>query len=234
MNAKNKKKRIKKYYARNSAQNNANSNAPKKVAEPQVRKYNFDWIRIVAGILVLTALLGASLWSINHTFAEKQAELVEEEKDDFGGVLMVFAYTVPLILACAVPALACIGSKKDAQRKHLIKGLIVAGAIALVILQACPVQIWTLAKQRELCEMLEQKAKDEEDYVYPEYLPSVKDVTLEMQRTVEWTAKGGIGLAVIGVYHAVRYKKLKDGEQDDEIPADELDDDPPDVDWQER
>ena len=39
-------------------------------------------------------------------------------------------------------------------------------------------------------------------------------------------------LAIVGAYQGARYKKLRDGDLDDEIPEDELsDDDLPDVDW---
>ena len=71
----------------------------------------------------------------------------------------------------------------------------------------------------------------EEDFEYPETAPKLKDVTTKMERTVKWTAKAALGLAVVGAYQGVRYKKLRDGDADDEIPEDEIAEDLPDVDW---
>ena len=79
--------------------------------------------------------------------------------------------------------------------------------------------------------MLEQRVEDQEDFIYPENAPKLKDVTTKMERTVKWTAKAMLGLAVVGAYQGVRYKKLRDGDADEEIPEDELADDLPDVDW---
>ncbi len=193
----------------------------------------FDWIRVVLGVLILCVLLAVSLDMINDQFATKQDELIEEKKDDFGWIVITVGYTVPLILACAVPVAMCLGSKKDAQRKHLIKLLIVAGAAVFAIGILCPKQLSDLTKQREFCLVLEERAEEEEDFVYPEDQPSVKEVTLQLQRTVEWTAKAGLGLVIVGAYQGIRYKKLRDGEEDEEVPADELADELPDVDWQE-
>jgi hypothetical protein len=52
-----------------------------------------------------------------------------------------------------------------------------------------------------------------------------------MERTVKWTAKAALGIAIVGVYQGARYKKLRDGDEDEEIPEDEFADDLPDVDW---
>lgn len=210
--------------------------SPKKNENPRqavTSRIGFDWIRVVLGILILSVLLFVSLDMINDQFASKQDELIEEKKDDFGWIVITVGYTVPLILACTVPMIMCLGGKNDAQRKHLIKALIIAGAAVIVIGVICPKQISDLTKKREFCLALEQKADEENDFVYPEDQPSVKEVTLMLQRTVEWTAKAGLGLAVVGAYQGVRYKKLRDGEKDDEIPEDELLDDLPDVDWRE-
>lgn len=194
-------------------------------------RIGFDWIRVVLGILILSVLLGVSLDMINDQFAEVQDKLIEKKMNHFGWIAIVIGYTVPLILACAVPVVMCLGSKKDAQRKHLIKALIVAGAFVIIILCVCPGQIKELTEQREMCLALEEMEETEEDFVYPETQLSVKEVTLLLQRTVEWTAKAGLGLAVVGAYQGVRYKKLRDGDADEKIPEDELADDLPDVDW---
>ncbi len=194
-------------------------------------RIGFDWIRVVLGILILSVLLGVSLNMINDQFAEKQDELIEEKMNHFGWIVIAFGYTVPLILACSVPVVMCLGSKRDAQRKHLIKALIILGSFIIIILIVCPKQIAEFAEQRETCLMLEELEKEHEDFVYPETQLSVEEVTLLLQRAVEWTAKAGLGLAIVGAYQGIRYKKLRDGEADEEIPEDELDDDPPDVDW---
>ena len=128
----------------------------------------------------------------------------------------------------------CAFSKRDAQRKHLIKALIIAGSILIVICIVCPVTISGLLLEKEFCELMEQKADEQEDFMYPEELPSVEEVTLKLQRAVEWTAKAGLGLAVVGTYQGVRYKKLRDGEADEEIPPEETSDELPDVNWVER
>ncbi len=191
----------------------------------------WDVVRVVLGIVVLSILLSVSLNMINDQFAEKQDQLIEEKKKDFGWIVITVGYTLPLAFAAAVPVIACVGSKKNAQRKHLIKGLIVAGAALITFGVLCPGQIKDMVEQREFCQMLEQRVEDEEDFKYPESAPKLKDVTTELERTVKWTAKAALGLAVVGAYHGARYKKLRDGEQDDEIPEDELCDDLPDVDW---
>ena len=69
------------------------------------------------------------------------------------------------------------------------------------------------------------------EYVIPEDAPDKDEVTTEMERAVQWTAEAVISLGVLVAYQGARYKKLKDGDLDDEIPADELSDDLPDVDW---
>lgn len=191
----------------------------------------FDWIRVVLGILILSVLLGVSLNMINDQFAEVQDKLIEKKMNHFGWIAIVIGYTVPLILACTVPVVMCLGSKKGAQRKHLIKALIILGAFVIIILIVCPKQIVELVEQREMCLALEEMEETVEDFVYPETQLTVKEVTLLLQRAVEWTAKAGLGLAIVGAYQGIRYKKLRDGEADEEIPEDELDDDPPDVDW---
>ena len=195
-------------------------------------RMGLDWIRVILGIIILSVLLGASLSMINGKFAEKQAELVEDSKKDFGWVVITVGYTLPLIFACAVPVAMCVGSKRDAQRKHLIKGLIIAGAFVIIFGVVCPKHISDTVKQWEFCKRLEQRVEDEEDFVYPKDQPKVDEVTTEMGRAVKWTAKAALGLAVVGAYQGARYKKLRDGDLDDEIPEDELsDDDLPDVDW---
>jgi queuine/archaeosine tRNA-ribosyltransferase len=73
--------------------------------------------------------------------------------------------------------------------------------------------------------------EQEEDFLYPETAPKLKDVTEKMERTVKWTAKAALGIAIVGVYQGARYKKLRDGDEDEEIPEDEFADDLPDVDW---
>ena len=208
--------------------------SPAKPASPIKRVFDrigFDWIRVILGILILSVLLGVSLNMINDQFAEVQDKLIEKKMNHFGWIAIVIGYTVPLILACSVPVVMCLGSKKDAQRKHLIKALIVLGAFIIVILIVCPKQITDLVEQREMCLALEEMEETVEDFVYPETQLTVKEVTLLLQRAVEWTAKAGLGLAIVGAYQGIRYKKLRDGEADEEIPEDELDDDPPDVDW---
>lgn len=194
-------------------------------------RIGFDWIRVVLGILILSVLLGVSLNMINDQFAAKQDELIEEKMNHFGWIVIAFGYTVPLILACAVPVVMCLGSKRDAQRKHLIKALIILGAFVIVIFIVCPKQITDLVEQRETCLALEEMEETVEDFIYPETQLSVNEVTLLLQRTVEWTAKAGLGLAIVGAYQGVRYKKLRDGDADEEIPEDELADELPDVDW---
>lgn len=193
--------------------------------------FQFDWLRIGLGILVLTVLLAISLNSINGFFAEKQAELTADKKADFGWVAITVGYTVPLILGCAVPVLACIGCKKGDQRKHLIKGLIIVGAAVIVLCGICPLKISTMVKQRELAQSFEDMADEDPEFMIPEDAPDLNEVTTELERVVQWTAEALVGLAVLGTYQGVRYKKLKDGDLDEEVPADELDDDLPDVDW---
>ena len=213
-----------------SENNNASSTNEKK----QVlftKAFWWDVLRVVIGILVLSILLGVSLHMINGKFAEMQDELAEDKKKDFGWIVITVGYTVPLVLAASVPVLACVGAKRDAQRKHLIKGLIIAGAAVIIFGMVCPVKIWTMVKQREFCQMLEQRVEDEKDFIYPENAPRMEDVMTEMERSVKWTAKAALGLAVVGAYQGVRYKKLRDGDLDEEIPEDELADDLPDVDW---
>ncbi len=208
--------------------------SPAKPASPIKRVFDrigFDWIRVVLGILILSVLLGVSLNMINDQFAEVQDKLIEKKMNHFGWIAIVIGYTVPLILACSVPVVMCLGSKKDAQRKHLIKALIVLGAFIIVILIVCPKEITDLVEQREMCLALEEMEETVEDFVYPETQLSVKEVTLLLQRAVEWTAKAGLGLAIVGAYQGVRYKKLRDGDADEEVPEDELADDLPDVDW---
>jgi hypothetical protein len=79
---------------------------------------------------------------------------------------------------------------------------------------------------------LEERVEQEEDFEYPETAPKLKDVMTKMERTVKWTAKAALGLAVVGAYQGIRYKKLRDGDADEEIPEDEISgDDLPDVDW---
>ena len=68
-------------------------------------------------------------------------------------------------------------------------------------------------------------------FEYPETAPKLKDVTTKLERTVKWTAQAALSFAVVGAYQGVRYKKLRGGVQDDEIPEDELADELPDVDW---
>ncbi len=193
--------------------------------------FHFDWLRIGLGILVLTVLLAISLNSINGTFAEKQAELIEDSKKDFGWIAITVGYTVPLILGCAVPVLACIGCKKGDQRKHLIKGLIIAGAAVIVLCGICPLKISSMVKQRELAQSFEDMAAEDPEFIIPEDAPDLEEVTTELERVVQWTAETLVGLAVLGTYQGARYKKLRDGDLDEEIPTDELDDNPPDVDW---
>lgn len=212
-------------------QENISPAKPKSPIKRVFDRIGFDWIRVVLGILILSVLLGVSLNMINDQFAEVQDKLIEKKMNHFGWIAIVIGYTVPLILACAVPVVMCLGSKKDAQRKHLIKALIVLGAFVIVILIVCPKQITDLVEQRETCLALEEMEETVEDFIYPETQLSVKEVTLLLQRAVEWTAKAGLGLAIVGAYQGVRYKKLRDGEADEEIPEDELADDLPDVDW---
>ena len=188
-------------------------------------------IRIAVGIIVLCVLLSSSLDMINDQFANKQAELVEDSKKDFGWIVITVGYAVPLILACAVPALACIGYKNEAKRKHLVKCLIIVGAAIFAFGALCPGQIKDLVKQREYCQILEERVEQEDDFEYPETAPKLKDVTTKLERTVKWTAQAALSFAVVGAYQGVRYKKLRDGVQDDEIPEDELADELPDVDW---
>ena len=153
----------------------AASNAPsfKQRVKHAFDRMGFDWIRVILGIIILSVLLGASLSMINGKFAEKQAELVEDSKKDFGWVVITVGYTLPLIFACTVPVVMCVGSKRDAQRKHLIKGLIVAGAFLIIFGVVCPKQISDMVKQREFCQMLEQRVEDEEDFVYPKDQPTL-------------------------------------------------------------
>lgn len=193
--------------------------------------FHFDWLRIGLGILVLTVLLAISLNSINGFFAEKQAELLEDAKKDFGWVAITIGFTMPIILGCVVPMLACIGCKKGDQRKHLIKGLIIAGAAVIVLCGVCPLRISSMVKQRELAQSLEDMAAEDPEFIIPEDAPDLKEVTTELERVVDWTARSLIALGVLGAYQGARYKKFKDGDLDEDIPADELDDDPPDVDW---
>lgn len=190
-----------------------------------------DWLRVVLGILVLSMLLSVSLASINKTFAEKQAELVEDSKKDFGWIAITVGYTVPLILCCAVPVAACLGSKKGAQRKHLIKGLIIAGAAVTVLFTVCPKEIYVLAKQRELAQAYEDMEDEDPEFIAPEDAPKLKETTAELERVVSWTTRAMLALAITGAYQGVRYKKLRDGDEDEEVPPEELDGDVPDVDW---
>ena len=194
-------------------------------------RFGVDLIRIVVGIVLLSVLLGVSLSMINGKFAEKQDELTEDDKKQIGWVVMNVGYVVPLVLVCVIPVVACVGSKKGEQRKHLVKGLILVGAAVIALGIIGTKQLSDLTKQREFCLMLEQREEDEEEFIYPEYEPTVKEVTTKLQRTVKWYANAALGFAVVGAYQGVRYKKLRDGEPDDEIPADELTDDLPDVDW---
>ncbi len=192
---------------------------------------HFDWLRMGLGILVLTVLLIFFFGEINGFFAEKQAELIEDSKKDFGWIAITVGYTMPLILGCAVPALACIGCRKGAQRKHLIKCVIIAASAVLVLGVYCPLQIKEMVGQRELAQGYEDMAAEDPEYVIPEDAPDVDKVTTEMERAVQWMAEAVISLGVLATYQGVRYKKLKDGDPDEEIPADELDDNPADVDW---
>ena len=211
---------------------NTQSNASyTKIKLPIKKSDLWDVLRIVIGIVVLCVLLSMSLDMINDQFATKQAELVEDSKKDFGWIAITIGYTVPLILACVVPVLACVGCKKGAQRKHLIKGLIIAGAAVVTFGVLCPGQIKDMVEQREYCQILEERVEQEEDFLYPEMAPKLKDVTEKMERTVKWTAKAALGIAIVGVYQGARYKKLRDGDEDEEIPEDEFADDLPDVDW---
>ncbi len=211
---------------------NKEASAQQNTITVKIRKsVMWDVLRVVLGIVILSILLSMSLDMINDRFATKQAELVEDGKKDFGWIVITVGYTVPLILACVIPTLACIGSKKGAQRKHLIKGLIIAGAAVITFGILCPGQIKDQVKQREYCQILEDRVEAEEDFEYPETAPKLKDVTTKMERTVKWTAKAALGLAVVGAYQGVRYKKLRDGDADDEIPEDEIAEDLPDVDW---
>ncbi len=202
-----------------------------KIKLPIKKSDLWDILRILIGIVVLCVLLSTSLDMINDQFATKQAELVEDSKKDFGWIAITIGYTVPLILACVVPVIACVGCKKGAQRKHLIKGLIIAGAAVITFGVLCPGQIKDMVEQREYCQILEERVEEEEDFEYPETAPKLEDVTDKLERTVKWTAKAALGIAVVGAYQGARYKKLRDGEADDEIPEDELCDDLPDVDW---
>ena len=206
---------------------------PKSRVKLFFERYGFDLIRVILGIVILSVLLGVSLDMINDQFATKQEELVEEKMKDFGWIVITVGYTVPLILACTVPLIMCLGSKKDAQRKHLIKALIIAGTAVIILLFVCPGQIKEYNEQREICLNLEKFEQEDENFKYPENQPTVEEATLQMQRVVEWTAKAGLGLIVVGAYQGVRYKKLRDGDMDEEVPPDELDDDLPDVDWNE-
>ena len=213
--------------------------AKKKQASSQNKNIRFsikktdlwDIVRVLLGVVALCVLLSVSLDVLNDQFVTKQDELIEDSKKDFGWIVITVGYTVPLILAATVPMLACLGSNRDAQRKHLLKGLIIAGAAVIIFGVFCPMQIKELSDQRKFCEDLEQRVEDEEDFVYPETAPKLKDVTTELERTVKWTAKAALGIAVVGAYQGARYKKLRDGDEDDEIPEDELSDDLPDVDW---
>ena len=202
-----------------------------KIKLPIKKSDLWDILRILIGIVVLCVLLSTSLDMINDQFATKQAELVEDSKKDFGWIAITIGYTVPLILACVVPVIACVGCKKGAQRKHLIKGLIIAGAAVITFGVLCPGQIKDMVEQREYCQILEERVEEEEDFEYPETAPKLEDVTDKLERTVKWTAKAALGIAIVGAYQGARYKKLRDGEADDEIPEDELCDDLPDVDW---
>ena len=214
--------------------------AKKKTSKADVKKETFfsrvgvDLIRIILGIIILSVLLSVSLSMINGKFAEKQEELTEDNKKQIGWVVMNIGYVVPLALVGVIPVVACIGSKKDDQRKHLVKALILVGAAVAILVMFGPKQLSDLTKQREFCQMLEQRADEEEEFIYPEYEPTVKEVTTKLQRTVKWYANALLGFAVVGAYQGVRYKKLRDGEPDDEIPEDELTDDLPDVDWYDR
>ncbi len=202
-----------------------------KIRIPIKKSDLWDIVRVLIGIIVLCVLLSVSLDMINDQFATKQNELIEDSKKDFGWIAITIGYTLPLVFAAAVPVIACAGCKKDAERKHLIKGLIIAGAAVITFGVLCPVQIKDMVNQRELCMALEQRVEEEEDFEYPMDAPKLKDVTTELERTVKWTAKAALGIAVVGVYQGARYKKLRDGDADDEIPEDELSDDLPDVDW---
>lgn len=214
------------------SKNQKTSSTGKTIKLPFTKSDLWDVLRVIIGIVVLCVLLSVSLDMIHDQFAEKQAELVEDEKKDFGWIVMAVGYAVPLALACTVPVLACIGSKKSAQRKHLVKGLIIAGAAVVTFGILCPGQIKDLVKQREYCQLLEERVEEEEDFEYPETAPKLKDVTAKMERTVKWTAEAVLGLAVVGAYQGVRYKKLRDGDADEEVPEDEISgDDLPDVDW---
>jgi hypothetical protein len=223
-----------------SVQNVQDKKAKKsKKQEEQVQqdtsdKLGFDWIRILVGILVLSVLLVLSLDMINDQFADKQDELIEEKQAHVGWVVIVLGYTVPLALACVVPVAVCIGSKKTPKIKHLVKLLVVVGAAVVIFAVICPVRISDLVEQRELSEAYEkiqEGEKDKEETTPMKEMPSVKEVTLDLQRVAEWTAKAGIAIAVVGPYHGVRYKKFKDGEEDEEVPPEESCDDLPDVDW---
>lgn len=213
------------------ANDNKASSTYKKIRLPFTKSDAWDVVRIILGILILSVLLGVSLNMINEKFAEKQDELLEEKQDDFGWIVITVGYTVPLALAASVPVIMCAGAKRDARRKHLIKALILAGTAVIIFGIVCPKQISDMVKQRELCQALEQRVEEEEDFEYPKDAPKLKDVMTEMERTVKWTAKAALGLAVVGAYQGVRYKKLRDGDLDEEIPEDELADDLPDVDW---
>jgi uncharacterized membrane protein YkvI len=136
-----------------------------KIKLPIKKSDLWDVLRIVIGIVVLCVLLSMSLDMINDQFATKQAELVEDSKKDFGWIAITIGYTVPLILACVVPVLACVGCKKGAQRKHLIKGLIIAGAAVVTFGVLCPGQIKDMVKQREYCQILEERVEQEEDFL---------------------------------------------------------------------
>lgn len=190
-----------------------------------------DVVRVLVGIIVLCVLLSVSLDVLNDQLVTKQEELIEDSKKDFGWIVITVGYTLPLIFAGAVPVLACVGSRRDAQRKHLIKGLIIAGAAVVTFGVLCPGQIKDMVEQREYCQILEERVEQEEDFLYPETAPKLKDVTEKMERTVKWTAKAALGIAIVGVYQGARYKKLRDGDEDEEIPEDEFADDLPDVDW---
>ena len=223
-----------------SVQNAQNKKAKKsKKQDEQVKpdtsdKLGLDWIRIIVGILVLSVLLVISLDMINDQFADKQDERIEEKQAHVGWVVIVLGYTVPLVLTCVVPVAICIGSKKTPKIKHLVKMLVVLGAAVVIFAVICPVRISDLVEQRELSEAYEkikEEQKGQEETVPMKEMPSVKEVTLDLQRVAEWTAKAGIALAVVGAYHGVRYKKFKDGEEDEEIPPEETCDDLPDVDW---
>ena len=238
MKANKKKANEQKNKAQNANVQNKKAGKSKKqnvqVQDVKANKLGFDWIRIVLGILVLSILLVISLDMINDQFADKQDELIEEKQAHVGWVVIVLGYTVPLALACVVPVMACIGSKKTPQVKHLVKLLVVVGAAVFIIGIICPARISELTDQRELSEAYEkikEEEKGKEETTALKEMPSVKEVTLDLQRVVEWTAKAGIALAVVGAYHGVRYKKFKDGEKDEEIPPEETCDDLPDVDW---